>query len=253
MKFRLDHMFVLLCAVGVVLFYFLGQGSYLLVLFANYGLIAFAGLAGVFGLIAFAKLGKSTMGLVSLGFAIGLLSWMLGLVVYTYTYLVANADLPYLSLADVFYFISYPPIILGCIGLLRFFWPSSGRIGLLLTAIAGGLLCFAVVTYAVVPSIQALDNVLEIVVTALYPLLDVLILVLLLPLFLAFRKGIFGTAYALLALGAALEAVGDLVFTYVNLAVGYYDGHPLDLLWFLGFISYAYGFWRQHAGFDLPE
>jgi len=251
MKVRLDHVVVALITVGVALFYAFGQGTYALLLFANYGLILFGALAGLVGLVSYLQLGRSKMGLFSLGFAVGLLLWMPGLAVYTYTYLIAGVDLPYLSLADVFYLLSYPPILLGCIGLLREFRSSLERVDWLTTAIVGVLFYLLVALYAVVPSVQALEDPLEILVTALYPSLDVLILALLLPVLLAFRKGIFRAPFALLALGAALVALGDLAFTYVNLVIGYYDGHPIDLLWFTGFIAYGYGFWRQHAGFSF--
>lgn len=178
---------------------------------------------------------------------------MFGLGVYTYNYLIARTDLPYLSLADVFYLLSYPPIILGCVGLLRLFGRSLGRLGWLAVAGVGVVLYGLVVVYAIVPSIQYLDTLLEVLVTALYPSLDIVIFLLVLPLFYAFRKGIFESSFALIALGAFLFALGDLVFTYVNLSEGYYDGHPLDLLWFIGSISSGYGFYRQQADLKSIE
>ena len=249
-ELRLSNLVVLSIALAVMVFYLLGQGSDALYLFAHLGLIAFVGIAGMFGLVSFARLGKSKPGFASLGFGVGLILWMFGLVVYTYSYLITSVDLPYLSLADIFYLLSYLPIILGCFGMLWVIGPSLGRINWLLTAVTGVFLCLMVVVYGVIPSIETLDTPLEVLVTALYPLLDDLILVLLLPLFFAFRKSIFRTPYTLLAAGAFLIALGDLVFTYVNLTVGYYDGHPLDLLWFTGSIAYGYGFWRLHAGFN---
>jgi hypothetical protein len=81
--------------------------------------------------------------------------------------------------------------------------------------------------------------------------LDTVVLLLILPLLFVFWRGILKTPYALLVAGTTLIALGDLAFTYVNLAVGYYDGHPVDLLWFMACIAYGYGFWRLHAGFDI--
>jgi len=228
--------------VAISVFYAVAQGTYLLILFANYGLILFAGSAGLLGLVSYARLGRSKMGYVSLGFAVGVLMWMLGLVVYTYNYLIAGGEMPYNSLADVFYLLSYPPMVLGCVGLLRTFASSLERTQWLSVAIAGVVLCISVVLYAVIPSIAELSDPLEVLTTSLYPLLDVLIVVLLLPLFVAFRKGIFGAPYFLLTLGTLLMVLGDLIFTYVNLMIGYYDGHPLDLFWFMSCICYVYGF-----------
>jgi hypothetical protein len=250
-RLRLGDAFVLLLVVAVVLFYFVGQGTDALLLFANYGLIAFVGFAGVLGLMSSIRLGRSLLGVLSLGFAVGLIAWMLGLAVYSCTYLIAGVDLPYVSFADVFYFLSYPPMIFGCIGLLRLFAPALRKTDWVVMAAVGASMCIVTVVYVVIPSVQTLSGPLEVLTTVPYPLLDVLVFLLLLPLVFAFRKGIFEAPYALLALGAFLVALGDLVFTYVNLEIGYYDGHPLDLLWFTGCIAYAYGFFRQYTGFKL--
>jgi hypothetical protein len=252
-KPRLDNAVVLILVAIVALFYFAAQGTYTLLLFANYGLIAFAGLAGVLGLISSIRSGKSLPGYLSLGFAVGLIAWMFGLATYSYTYLIAGVDLPYVSLADVFYFLSYPPMILGCIGLLRLFASSLKRADWAIVASVGTSLIIATAIFVAIPSIETLSDPSEILTTVPYPLLDALVLVLLLPTVLAFRKGIFQAPYALLALGALLITLGDLVFTYVNLEIGYYDGHPLDLLWFTGCIAYGYGFLRQHMGFKLHQ
>lgn len=252
-RLRYDDAAVLLLTAAVALFYLFAQGTIALLLFANYGLIASVGLAGVFGLVSWARLGRSKPAVASLGFAVGLILWMFGLVVYTYTYLIAGADLPYLSLADVFYLSSYPPIIIGCTVLLRIYGSSLQKSSWLLIVAAAFLLCILVAVYVVLPSIVALESPLETIITALYPLLDIVILLLLLPLFFAFSNGVFRVPYAMLALGAFLVAMGDLVFTYVNLMIGYYDGHPIDLLWFTGCIAYGYGFWRQHSGFRFDE
>jgi hypothetical protein len=251
-RLGLDDAIALLLVLAVALFYFVAQGTDALLLFANYGLVVFVGFAGVLGLMSSIRLGKSLSGFLSLGFAVGLIVWMLGLVVYSYTYLIAGVDLPYVSLADVFYFLSYPPMIFGCVGLLRLFAPSLRKVDLGVMAVVGVSMCIVTVIYVVIPSVQTLSDPLEILTTIPYPLLDVLVFLLLLPLVFAFRKGMFQTPYALLALGAFLVALGDLVFTYVNLEIGYYDGHPLDLLWFTGCIAYGYGFWR-HAGFRFRQ
>lgn len=252
-RLRPDTGITISIAIAVSAFYLLAQGTDSLALFANYGLILFAGSAGLLGLLSYARLGKSQMGYVSLGFAIGLLMWMLGLVVYTYYYLIIEVELPYNSLADVFYLLSYPSMVLGCVGLLRTVASSLQRAHWLSVATTGAVLCILVVLYAVIPSVAELTDPLEVLTTSLYPLLDLLVLVLLLPLFVAFRKGIFVAPYSLLALGALLMVLGDLIFTYVNLTIGYYDGHPLDLFWFMSCISFGYGFWRQHTGFNLGE
>ena len=83
--------------------------------------------------------------------------------------------------------------------------------------------------------------------TALYPTLDIAFFLMIFVLFFAFRTGVFGKPFAFMALGTALLALGDLTYSVLNVTYLYYDGHPMDLMLFLGCISAGYGFWRQYA------
>ena len=231
---------------GVALIYLLLQGTYALELFGAYGLIAFMTAAAILGVVSYIQLGKSPFSFVSLGFALGLMSWVLGLAVYTYTYYIANTDLPYLSIADVLYLMEYPPMIWGAIGLLRHFGRSLERVKWAAVAVSGTTLILLMIPYVLLPSIQGLTS-LEALVTILYPLMDTVVFLLILPLFFAFRKGVFGLSFALIASGTALFVLGDMALAYVNVTTGYYDGHPLDLLLFMGCILVGYGFWKRNT------
>lgn len=247
MKMRIGELAALMACAFAVLFYMLAQGTYTLELFSNFGLIAYMGIAATIGVVVSLRLGLSKMTYVSLGFAAGLWFWLLGLLVYTNAYYISGTDLPYLSLADVFYFLTYPAIVLGSVGMLRLCRRAVTKWEWGVVLVLAILLYAFDVIYVVPPSISELTSPLEIIVTILYPTLDIMVFLLLLPIFLVTRKGVFEMTFAFISLGAALLALGDLFYTSLNVASLYYDGHPVDLLLFFGCVSAGYGFWRQQA------
>jgi hypothetical protein len=247
MKMREGECIALAACVTAASFYALAQGTYSLTLFANYGLITYMGSAALISVVNYFRIGRSKMANLSLGFALGLISWMLGLAVYTYAYYVLGTGLPYLSVADAFYLLSYPPMILGAVGMLRPFSKAVVKREWLIVAVTGFVLYVLVTVYVIPPSVNALSGPLEASVTILYPSLDIVLFLLLFPLYFATKAGVFQKAFTFVTLGAALFALGDLAYAYLSVTGLYYDGHPMDLLLFFGCVSVGYGFWRQHA------
>lgn len=237
-----------LASIGVaVAFYALGQGTNILTDFANYGLIGYMGTAALVGVFVYMRLRPSEFSSVVLGYALGLLSWAVGLSIYTYAYYVTNIGLPYVSVADVFYLLSYPPWIISALSMLRVFGGAIGRRARL-SVLATGVLLYVLVAAFVVPtSVSGLSDSLEVLVTVLYPTLDIAFFLMVFALFLAFRKGMFEKPFAFMALGTMLLALGDLTYAVLSTMNLYYDGNPMDLMLFFGCISAGYGFWRQYA------
>jgi hypothetical protein len=238
------------CAVAGA-FYAFGQGTEGLAFFSNFGLIAYMLAASLVGIFVYLRLGASKFTNASLGYALGLLSWALGLSIYTYAYFVTEIGLPYLSVADVFYLLSYPAWMLGAVGTFRLYGRGIRRAGWLAVTAVGVVLYALIIVYVIPASVSGLESPIEAFVTALYPSLDVAFFLLILAIFIAFRAGIFEKAFSFMALGAVLLALGDLVYAVLSVTGLYYDGHPMDLLLFFGCVSAGYGFWRQHA--DLAK
>jgi hypothetical protein len=245
-----EYLALAACTVAVAVYAF-AQGTEGLGLFANWGLIAYMGAASLVGIATYLSLGGSKMASISLGYALGLLSWLLGLSVYTYAYLVSGTGLPYVSIADVFYLLSYPAWIVGAVRMLRLFGRAIRTAGWLALAAVGVVLYMLIIIFVIPASVSSLESSIEVLVTALYPTLDVAFFLMTLAIFLAFRAGVFEKAFAFMALGAMLLALGDLVYAVLSVTGLYYDGHPMDLLLFFGCVSAGYGFWRQHA--DLTQ
>ncbi|MFN4071618.1 MAG: diguanylate cyclase, partial [Thermus caldifontis] len=81
----------------------------------------------------------------------------------------------------------------------------------------------------------------------IYTVWDALLLLLLLPrLELVFQKGPGGRA--LWGVGFLLLLVADMAYAFVEAAGGYPSGHPVHLLWTLGYLFLALGVWEEQAG-----
>jgi hypothetical protein len=244
---RVGESLAVLACVLVAAIYAFTQGTYFLSLFANVGLVTYMALAVATGIVVFFKLGRSKMTYISVGFSLGLLSWALGLVIYTYAYYVVNTGLPNVSWADFFYLLEYVPMIVGAVGLLRICSGAVGKRGWAAVVVSGLVLYSLDFIYIIPPSIATLTAPLDIIVSILYPTLDITVFLILFPIFLAMRKGVFAKAFGFISLGMVLLALGDLAYGVLSLASLYYDGNPIDLLLFFGCVSAGYGFWLQYA------
>jgi len=246
-KRRTAELLALVSLVGAVGIYALGQGTDVLTDFAVYGLVVYMGTAALVGIFVYLKLKPSKFSNVVLGYALGLLSWAVGLSIYAYAYYVTNIGLPYVSVADVFYLLSYPPWMISAWGMLRVFAGAIGRRARLAVLSTGVLLYILVAAFVVPASVSGLNNALDIFVTVLYPTLDIAFFLMIFALFLAFRKGVFEKPFAFMAFGTMLLTLGDLTYAVLSTMNLYYDGNPMDLMLFFGCISAGYGFWRQYA------
>jgi hypothetical protein len=211
------------------------------------------GVAAAIGVAVTFRLGRSSVTYVFLGFAAGLAFWAIGLLIYGYSYYIVDTGMPYLSVADMFYLLTYPAVILGALGMLRICSRSLSKQAWLAVGGSALLLYFLDAVFVVPPSIEGLTDPLEIMVTVLYPTLDIAVFLLLFLLLLAARGGILEKPLQFIRLGALLLALGDLSYTALNVASLYYDGHPMDLLLFFGCISSAYGFWRQQVDVEIAN
>jgi hypothetical protein len=236
--------------VGILVataFYALGQGTRILTDFANYGLIAYMVGAAMVGVFVYGRLKSSKFANVILGYALGLMSWAVGLSIYTYAYVVTSSGLPYLSIADVFYLLSYVPWMISALSMLWVFGRAIRARAYLSVLAVGAVLYFLVAVYVIPSSLSGLNDVLEVFVTVLYPTLDITFFLMVFALFLAVRGGVFAKPFAVMALGTVLLALGDLTYAVLSVTELYYDGHPMDLMLFFGCILAGYGFWRQYA------
>lgn len=170
----------------------------------------------------------------------GLSLWFLSKVVWT-VYILFLHTTPFPSFADAFYLIGYVPLFLALLLILKLFETGFSKKALLLQSVVS-VTFLAIVSYLMIlPIINSSKDLATTVLLAAYPILDLVLFHLALGILLVFAKGSVGKAWFFLALGLALNTIGDLLFTYAELQNFYYTGHALELFWLWGYASFLLG------------
>src|SRR5215472_6551488 len=171
-----------------------------------------------------------------------LLATTCGDVLYDFWY---DGNPPFPSAADVGYLAFYPLLYVGIVLLLRRRVSTFSRslwLDGLVAAAAAGALAASVLVEVVVNSTHG--SRLVVLTNMAYPIGDVLLLALIVFVFSATRWRP-GRAWALIAAGLLLNAVGDGIYLY-QVAIGTYaEGTYLDLVWPLSLVLVALAAWQQ--------
>jgi signal transduction histidine kinase len=135
---------------------------------------------------------------------------------------------PYPSWADGVYLAAYALFVLGVLVLLRGSRPRAGDVldGLLVAAAAGSVIWLLLIQTI---ANEAGTRLVERLVSAAYPTMDVLLVVGVVPLVFASRRRC--TAYWALVAGFGLMMAADLLYAVLNLKGLYGDGSSLDFAW----------------------
>jgi PAS domain S-box-containing protein len=174
---------------------------------------------------------------------LGVLSWVVGQMVFTYYEWVLRQPPPLPSLADLGYLSVYPFLMLGILLLPSRPVPAASRMRI---ALDGLMIMTAAVTfswYFVLGPImrQGTETTLAKAVSSAYPLADIVLIACLV--ILASRPGgnTLLPAVRLLALGLILIVVADSNFAYWSLHDAYATGTLPDVGWSLGYMLVALG------------
>jgi diguanylate cyclase (GGDEF)-like protein len=156
-------------------------------------------------------------------------------------------EIPYPSLADVFYVAGYPAFYAG-IALLTRARLSNGDRSAWLDGLIGAL---AVATVSLVFLHPALEGgtegtVAEVVVNLAYPLGDVILLSLVVAA-MALGGWRADAGWSILAGGLAVTAIADGVYLQQEATGGYVAGTWPDTLWLVGAVSIALAAWKRSA------
>ena len=162
--------------------------------------------------------------------AFGLLTWTAGDLVWT-LWLDNLANPPYPSLADPLYLAMYPAMYASLMLLLRSRggrvnlaqWLDGGMVALALAAVGTGL---------ILPTVLQLNDghLIEDVVNLAYPLGDLTLLVFVVLAF-ALNSWRADRMWGCLGAAMAVDAIADLVFTYMEAKGTYVAGGILETLW----------------------
>lgn len=211
-------------------------------------------LGGIFGLVNQKRWGslKSSMGKSVFFLSIGSIFWGLGTLVFAYYNIVLKVNVPYPSLADAFYIISWPLWFVAMVYLSRATGAkfelrrSLGKyilflIPIIIIAVSYYLL-IVVARQGIV--VNAGDSPVTTFFDLAYPIGDLVILTTTLLIYgLSFRYlgGFFKSSIIIVLVGFVLNYFGDFAFVYYTTKGTYFVGDWIDLIYTTAFFFLAFG------------
>jgi len=183
-----------------------------------------------------------------LAYSIGMLCWFLGESTWAiYALLYSNPN-PFPSIADVFWLAGYVPLILAILIMawpFREFLTSRKPLAVIIASlVSAGILLVVLIPPTYANSVGS--DFVSVVVGLSYPLLDVALLVVALPILVLFGRGTFWRPFLFITVGLILTFVGDTLFSWASLNGVYYDGSFLELFFHWSYLALAYGFYLRY-------
>jgi PAS domain S-box-containing protein len=188
----------------------------------------------VFVLFASLRLGRPARPLAWALFGAGMLSVLLGDVVWLWLVNVQHVE-PNVSLADVFYLAEYPLLVAGVVFLVR---ARPDRASILDTLIVTTAAFMVVFEFVVQPSLDGYaGSTLDLTVMLIYPIADVALLAV------ALRSLLVGDLHSpwlrLLLAGVVAVVLADVLNLRLSLTEVTLDPSPLDAPWLISMVMWA--------------
>ncbi len=147
---------------------------------------------------------------------------------------------PYPSIADVFFFVFYPMLILYLIINIRFFAPQITKIGMA-TIMGIPLVITSVYIYFTISDYGSFDFYYGIIfVAAASTTLGLSIHTARI-----FNGGLIGTAWLVLVIGIILNVIGDTWYYYIEATEVYTLEHPVNLFWYSAYLLILYSLYKH--------
>jgi hypothetical protein len=177
-------------------------------------------------------------------YSLGMLFWLIAECTWTVYALVFRIEIPFPSMADVFWLLGYLPLLAA---LLLQAWPFRDVFApWKRVAIAVGMLVMTItiLTATIPPLIAENAGEVPLAVSVAYPVLDALLLSVAIPVLILFRKGSYWRPTLFILFGLMLQLFGDLAFAQSYLSGFYYVGSPIDLIFDYSYLMLALGFYN---------
>lgn len=187
---------------------------------------------------------------VHIGFFFATFFWFVGELTWAVYEVILGIEVPYPSIADVFYLAGYIPALVSIVGFMLIFRKLvtplkkavSALIGVLILAVASVFLLGPLFTSPSPAFVKAFDLA--------YPILDAVLMALVMMRLIAFMGSSLGRPWTWIFFGLLSYSLADILFSWGTLENWYFSGHPIELLWLYGYLMLALGFNRQRTQFS---
>jgi hypothetical protein len=201
--------------------------------------IPVSGMFLVVSLLMISRFGTSgNIGLAWVSFGGYAISWFIAEMLWIVQELYLKID-PFPSSADIFYLVGYPFLLMFFIAYLQ---PVRSAITKKMLAAASS---FAV--GVLVPSLYIalepsnISDLLQLILSVIYPTFDAMILIPALLGVALFFKGQVNLTWTLICLGSISVFVADTAFLFAQNEDSYYTGNPMEIMFYWNYILLTFG------------
>jgi hypothetical protein len=148
--------------------------------------------------------------------ALGMLSWTVAEGIWGYYEVILGQEVPYPSVADLFWVFGYIPLYAAMLLQYRLFQSTPTRQAKLIIALLVAVFSLLGGVLVLRPIIEGFDRekILESLVNIAYPVFDLILLILTLVIIFSLEQGRFSFTWRLLGLGLIFMSLADLMFAY---------------------------------------
>ena len=181
--------------------------------------------------------GKTIMGKSTAALGLGLIAWSGGMIIWNYYLFFTTISVPYPSIADAIFVLSWPLWTYGILQLskangIKFAMQKMGK-GFLWIPIAITFISVYLLVYVARGGISYDNNPFKLFFDLFYPLGDIVILSVTASVYMLLRKfigGMYKFPTLLLMVGFSLNYAADFLFSYTTTKGTYFNGHFADFL-----------------------
>lgn len=244
---HLFYSFITLLTILITLIYIYGYfDRYFIIVASNILFPILALLCSLTALHLARRYGlKSTLGMLLFMFFAGLFLWFIGELAWTLYVLWLGIEIPFPSIADLFYLAGYIPLFIGLFMYLNIFKTVVSRRAVLYSFTAGLIIVIVTGVYVIPEAFFSSGDMLTASLSTAYPLLDTILIVVALMTLSVFIGGKLQTSWLMISIGFILTGMADLTYHYADLIGALWEGHPLELLYLYAYIYLTIAFYEH--------
>ncbi|MGB9676467.1 MAG: hypothetical protein ACPL0C_04695 [Candidatus Bathyarchaeales archaeon] len=176
-------------------------------------------------------------------FTCGLFLWFVGEAVWAGYTLIMGVELPYPSVADVFWLAGYIPFFAALCSYVKLFGGALTRKTLALSLAATFTLTIFVAFALFIPVLEAGDDLVTTALNIAYPLLDLSLFSVAHLGLIIFWKGKLGKPWLIINAALAVNTFAYILFSYATTQGVYYSGHMIDVLFQIAYLLFLVAFY----------
>lgn len=181
------------------------------------------------------------------GIFLSIFLWFLGETTWAIYEVILRVNIPYPSIADVFYLSGYLPAMASTVSFMWIFRRNVTLARKVVTGLVGLAIIGLVFVFILGPLSTSSSGIVTKAFDLAYPFLDAILLALITLILGGMAGSTLAKPWIWMFAGLLSYSFADIMFSWGTLTGWYYSGHPVELLWLYGYLGLAIGFNRQRV------